>query len=118
MYEKRLEEVAEPQFWGIRLGAEPGETIVLREIPGGESIPLGLGEDEWTTTYEWTPGEGGTLLLARAILVVVAGDDAADAYAGTFAEKIISRLARHTWTLTDATVTRWVEAMEAVHGRS
>lgn len=121
-YATYVNAVTEKQFSGIRLGSGDGEVVVLWEVPGQEPIPAGglmngLDDDYAAPMFEWTPNHGGTVYLARTMLHACDGEGAADLYAREFADKIVSKLARHQWTLTQASIVAWVEAMDRATGR-
>ena len=123
-YASYVNAVTEKQFSGIRLGSEDGEVVVLWEVPGQEPIAAGglldgLAEQGgyMPPMFEWTPNHGGTLYLARVMLEACDGKGAADLYTHEFADKIVSKLSRHQWTLTEASIVAWVAAMDAATGR-
>jgi hypothetical protein len=86
--------------------------VVLHEHPGVEPVVLADEADGGNPFFEWVAGDPGTVLLARHLLSYTVNAEAANRHAAVFADKIISRLSRHEWTLTDAFVQRWVDLME------
>lgn len=99
-YRRYLDSVTELQVHGIRTGEGPGEVLVMIERPGEAHRDSSL-------NWDWGCDSAGTLHLARYILRVALHERPDEEIVRTFADKIVSRLSRHEWTLTYDFIRQW-----------